>query len=131
MSDGLPYLHPVLGAVTILGAVWAASLGFDGRTRPWRGSLATHGRIGPFVLTGMIVSWISGVGSVLLWREDLDLAASTHFRLGTAITLLICLSATSVPWMDRPVVRAVHPWLGAAALVLCGFQIFLGFGILP
>lgn len=125
------YVHPLVGTISILAAAYAASLAFEGRNRPYRGTLSTHRRIGPWVAALVVAAWVGGVASVVWLRDDLELAESRHFWLGSAITILVVASVASSRWIDRPAVRLVHPWFGATALVLSGFQTLLGFGLLP
>ena len=126
-----PYLHPALAVPSLLCAAYAGVLGLRGRRRPHRLELRRHASLGPWAWGLVLASWATGLLSVDLWRSDLELAASAHFWVGTVIALLFTLSAASRRWMDRPLVRAIHPWFGAAALVLSGFQMFLGLGMMP
>ncbi len=78
-----------------------------------------------------LTSWAAGFLSTWLLRHDLELAASAHFRIGTALTIVLTGGALSSRWMDRAAVRAVHPWLGAAAMLLAAAQVFFGLQITP
>ncbi len=127
----IPFLHPLLAAATIAGAIWIATLGFRGRRRHDRRDLAAHARFAPWVFAAMLVSWIGGIGTVVVARADMDAAASTHFLVGSAITALFGASALSSRWIDAPAVRAIHPWIGALGLLLCGVQTMLGLELLP
>jgi uncharacterized membrane protein YbhN (UPF0104 family) len=131
LSAALPFLHPALGAVALAVSVALASAGFQGRRRPGRGDLDRHRRLGPWALALMLATWALGAVSVLLWRNDLELAESLHFGVGTAIAMLFVLSAASSKWLDTGLVRRVHPWIGAAALLLAGAQTVLGLSLLP
>ena len=55
-----------------------------------------------------------------------DLDRRSWFKL--AVTAGAVLSRW-VPTDRRA--RVVHPWIGAAALLLCGVQVFLGLQIMP
>jgi hypothetical protein len=66
------------------------------------------------------------------WLRPEDLAASGHFTVGSAIVAV--LSAGAALSLRVPVdarARAIHPVLGAVALVLFGVQVFLGLQLLP
>ncbi|MEA2625535.1 MAG: hypothetical protein QOD06_1580 [Candidatus Binatota bacterium] len=125
------YLHPVLAVIALLCAGYAGVLGLRGRGRPRRNDLVRHARIAPVAWVLMMASWAAGIASVYRWRSDLEPAGTAHFWLGTAIVVLFTASAASQRWIEHPRVRAIHPWFGALALVLCGFQVFLGLGIMP
>ncbi len=76
-------------------------------------------------------NWAGGLATVRWVRPDLETAASGHFAVGCAILFLF----TAAALVSRRVrtdarARAVHPWLGAAALVLAGVQVFLGLQLL-
>lgn len=131
LSGALPFLHPALGALALALSIALASAGFQGRRRPGRGDLARHRRLGPWALALMLATWALGAASVLLWRTDLELGESLHFGIGTAIAALFVLSAMSSKWLDTQVVRRIHPWIGAAALLLSGVQTVLGLALLP
>ena len=86
----------------------------------------------PWVLLLVVVSWIGGLASAWLWRDPEDLAGSGHYTVGTVLVALFVVVATLGFAIDRsPRWRAVHPWVGAAALLLAGVQIFLGLQIVP
>ena len=138
MSDPLLraalWVHPVLGLATVAVAVRQASLGLRGRA-PGAGPAALrarHRRLGPWLLGLVVANWLLGLGSVRIDPRDLALAASGHFRVGSALVVLYGLAAVISRRIDRdPRARAVHPWIGAAALLLSGVQVFLGLQLMP
>src|SRR5262245_55757331 len=83
-----------------------------------------HARPGRSLLCLVVPIWWSGVASTLWLRDDLELAASPHFRIGTAIAALLTASAMTARAMERGSVQArkIHPWLGAAAALLAAAQ---------
>ena len=86
----------------------------------------------PWVFVLVVVSWVLGLVSAWLWRDPEDLAGSGHFLVGTILVALFGLVAAVGAGIDRaPRWRAVHPWLGAVALLVAGVQIFLGLQIVP
>jgi hypothetical protein len=131
LSGALPFLHPALGSIALGLSIALASAGFRGRRRPRGGDLVRHRRLGPWALALMLSTWALGAVSVLLWRTDLELAESLHFGIGTAIAVLFVLSAVTSKWLDAHLVRQLHPWIGAAALLLSGVQTVLGLALLP
>ena len=134
MRTLLLYLHPVAALATIALAAYAGSLGLRSRL-PLRDVDAlrrTHRALGPWVLALVAANWVGGLVAVWSMRPELGLATSGHFPVGSAILSLFALTALLSRYIDRdPRVRGVHPVLGAAALLLCGFQVFLGLQLLP
>ena len=56
-----------------------------------------------------------------------------HRRLGPWVLGLVAvnwLAGLGSVWLD-PRARAVHPWIGATALLLSGVQVFLGLQLMP
>ncbi len=123
------WVHPVMGLLAVALAVQTAGYALRGR-RPGRAAaaqLARHRRLGPWLLGLVIVTWIGGVVSVWFDPRDVELAASGHFQVGTLVVVLFTVAALlSRRIDDDPRVRAIHPWVGAAALLASGVQVFLG-----
>jgi len=129
-----PYLHPVAGLATIALAAYAASLGLGSRRASRRAVIARarHRALGPWVYALVLANWAGGLASVWAVRPGIAPAASGHFAVGTGIAALFTAAALlsrRVPFDPRA--RAIHPLLGAAALVLGGVQVFLGLQLLP
>ncbi len=138
MSDPLLraalWVHPVLGLATVAVAVRQASLGLRGRARGAgsAGLRMRHRRLGPWLLGLVATNWLLGLGSVWVDPRDLTLAASGHFRVGSALVVLYGLAALVARRIDHDQrARTVHPWIGAAALLLSGVQVFLGLQLMP
>jgi len=130
----LPYLHPLIALAAIGLAGYAASLGLRSRMSGPGADAARrrHAAIAPWVYRLVLLSWVGGLATVRWRRSDLEVAASGHFTAGTVIALLL----TAAAWLSRhvptdPRARTIHPLLGAAALLLCGVQVFLGLQLLP
>jgi Protein of unknown function (DUF4079) len=127
------WIHPVLALATTALAVHGAGLALRGRRRGARGAmlLARHRRLMPWVYGLVVANFALGAVSRWLWREE-DLATSGHFSVGIALVVLFSLGAglSRAMRVDRRA-RAVHPWVGAAALLAAGVQIFLGLQIVP
>jgi hypothetical protein len=128
------WVHPVLGLVTTALAVQGARLALQGRRGGVRGAalLARHRALMPWVYGLVVANFAAGALSCWLWRDEEDLATSGHFAVGVALVALFSASALVSRFMgaDRRA-RLVHPWIGAAALLAAGVQIFLGLQIVP
>ena len=102
--------------------LWASKVSL----KVWRPPpLATKKRY--FVAAGA-----SGVASVLLLRDDLDPAASWHFRVCVPVVLLM----TAGWWTSRRLpqdagARRLHPVIGLVAMLGGLVGGFLGLGMLP
>lgn len=115
--------------------VVVGSLGLRARTQPRRRRelLALHARLAPAAYVLVLLVWLAGAASTWALRGDLTFAESLHFRSGTAIALLLTGSALSARAMRRggATARDLHPWLGAAALLLAAAQAVTGLRIMP
>jgi hypothetical protein len=127
----LAYVHPIIAALTVALLGYVGSLGL--RTRSDRRHAyqlrARHARLAPVMYGLALVSWAGGVVSTWLLRPDLELAESAHFRIGVALVLTLSCGALSSRWMGRTAIRTVHPWFGAAAMLLAAAQVFFGLQI--
>jgi len=128
------YLHPIGGFIVTALAAYAATLGFRARL-PRRNAGAArrrHAAIGPLLYALVVVNWVGGLVAVRWLEPSLAEASASHLKVGTLIVALFtgaALLSSRVPVDVRA--RAVHPLLGAAAVLLSGFQIFLGLQLLP
>ncbi len=129
----LAYVHPAVGGMTILLLFYVGSLGLRARNdrRRARQLLAQHARLAPWMYGFIIASWFGGFVSTWQLRHDLELGGSTHLRIGVALVLALSGGALTSRWMQQPQVRAIHPWLGAAAMLLAAAQVFFGLQITP
>jgi hypothetical protein len=128
------YLHPLGGLAAIALALYTASLGL--RSRRARGDVGwarrRHARIGPCLYTLVLLNWAAGLAAVRWLRPEIEAAASGHFAAGSTVAALftaVALVGLRVPRSPRA--RALHPVLGAAALLLLTVQVFLGLQLLP
>jgi uncharacterized protein DUF4079 len=129
----LVYVHPISAAVTLALLGYVGSLGLRARADRRRGLhlLRRHARLAPVMYALVVTSWMAGVVSTWLLRRDLELATSPHFRIGIAIVLTLSAGAVTSRWMHRPQIRALHPWFGAAAMLLAAAQVFFGLQLTP
>lgn len=131
----IAYLHPVAGGLTLVLLVYVASLGLKMRTRPRERARVgpVHARWGRRVLYLVCAIWLSGVASTLWVRDDLEAGTSFHFRIGSAMVLLLAGSGITARAMEHGNrrARAIHPWLGAAAALLAAAQVVTGLRITP
>jgi hypothetical protein len=128
------YLHPIGGLVAVALAAYTATLGFRGRL-PGRDAAAArrrHAAIGPVLYALVVANWIGGLVAVRRLEPSLAEASQAHLTVGTLILALFTLAALLSPYVPVDArARAVHPLLGAAAVLLGGYQIFLGLQLLP
>jgi hypothetical protein len=128
------WLHPLLGLLATALAVRTAALAVQGRARSKRGAaaLGRHRVLSPWVYKLVVVVWFGGVLSVWLGRPDVDLFSTGHFQVGSVIVVLFTTSwLVSLRMPGDAWARAVHPWIGAAALMALGVQVFLGLQLMP
>ena len=128
------WIHPVAGLVVTVLAAHGASLALRGRRRGPRGAAlrARHRALMPWVYALVLANFAGGVLSCWLWRDEEDLATSGHFGVGLVLVGLFSLGALVSRRMHvDPRARRLHPWIGAAALLAAGVQIFLGLQIVP
>ena len=115
------FIHPVVGLAVVALAVHSAAA-----------LRARHRRLGPWVLGLVAINWVAGLVTVWFDPRNPDLATSMHFRVGTGLVVLYGTAALISRWIDDdPRARAVHPWIGAVALLLSGVQVFLGLQLMP
>jgi len=119
--------------VVLVGRGYTGSLGVRARNdrRHARELLRRHAATAPMMYWLMVVIWAGGLVSTWQLRNDLRLAASPHFRIGLALVAALTGSAITARNMRRPQWRAVHPWFGAAAMLLAAAQVFFGLQITP
>jgi hypothetical protein len=79
-----------------------------------------------------VLTWLGGLATVRWSRPEIETAASGHFTVaGLIVALLTGAALLSLRVrLDRRA-RAIHPVLGAMALLLSGVQVFLGLQLLP
>jgi hypothetical protein len=88
--------------------------------------------VAPWVYGLMLLAWAGGLASTWWLRPEIEPAASGHFTAGSVIVVLFSAAAGLSRRIDAdPRARALHPVVGAAALLLCGVQVFLGLQLLP
>ena len=132
----MTYAHPIAGVAVLLLLGYVASLGFRMRgARRGRAALAArHARLAPIAYWTVLATWLLGVGSTLWLREDLETASTLHFRTGCALAVLLTGSALTARPMRRgpaATAREIHPWLGAAAVLLAAIHVVTGLRIMP
>jgi hypothetical protein len=129
------YLHPLLGGATLLLLGYVAVLGFQLRTaRRGRAAIAArHARLAPLAYWAVLASWALGAASTLWRREDLAFASTLHFRTGCAMAILLTGSALTARAFNRGQAgaRALHPWLGAGAVLIGAAHAVAGLRIMP
>jgi uncharacterized membrane protein YozB (DUF420 family) len=128
------YLHPLGGLLAVTLAAYAATLGFRARLARRDAAVARrrHAMIGPWLYALVVFNWIGGVIAVRVLEPSLAEASRPHLTVGSLILALFSLAALLSRWVPVDArARTVHPFLGAAAVLLGGYQIFLGLQLLP
>jgi len=121
----IPWLHPALGLAAVALLLQAARRGLDIRRRVRSGR--AHPKLAMRAWWFIAANWLLGLWTVGSFREDLELATSSHFLAGTALLVLLSIAGLSSRWIDAdPRMRRIHPVIGAVALLLAGVQLFLG-----
>lgn len=128
-----PYLHPISAGLLVALLVFVGSLGLRARKQPRQAAalLASHARWAPVVLVLAVVSWIGGTLSTLWFRPDLEVGTSAHFRIGCVMVAMLVAGGVTSRRMNDARVRMLHPFLGAAAILLAAAQVFFGLQITP
>jgi len=130
----LLHVHPLLALLAVTALAYAGQLGFRSR-RVRRGGasmLRRHAAITPYIYSLVMLNWVLGAVSVWWGRSDLDFAESGHFMVGCYVIAVLTAAMLLSRWIDRiPNGRVIHPLLGALAVLLAGFQVFLGLQIMP
>lgn len=129
----LVYVHPIAGGITIALLLYSGGLGLRARNRR-RGKaeiLRRHSRIAPVAFVLNAVSWVGGILSMWLLRPEMELAASMHVRLGTALVVVLAAAFVCSRRMGSETIRNLHAALGSVALLLAVAQIFYGLQITP
>ena len=129
----LAYVHPFFAVLCLSLLAHVASLGVfarnDRRNRP--AHLRRHALLGPWVYAGFLLTWAGGLASTWALRPPAELATSLHFQVGSALVAVLTVSALSSRWMNEPLVRTIHPWIGVLAMLLGATQIVFGLQLLP
>ena len=130
----MAFFHPILGAITLLAAVWLMSRGLVVRQGGKAATPArrTHKRWAWWVLGLMWASLITGLSTTLLLRPDLELGETWHTALGITVVLLFTLGGLLTRAFTRdPRLRAIHPWIGVAAVAIGVAHAIAGIELLP
>ena len=129
----LAYLHPVTAGLILALLGYVGSLGLRSRSDPRYAPqyLRRHARLAPYAYGLVLISWIAGFVSTWLLRPTLELGASAHLRIGAALAVALTGGWLTARRMDRATIRAIHPWLGALALLLAAAQVFFGLQLTP
>lgn len=130
----MEFVHPAIGTLVILYSVWIMSRGLVARQGGKHAHQArrTHAKWAWYALYGMILAALTGIGSTLLLRPDLQLGETWHLALGLVCVALMGLAALLTRYFTKNAqLRKVHPWIGIAAVVLGIAQAIVGIELLP
>ena len=127
------YIHPLIAALAL--ALLAHTVSFAIRARNERRYrslfLVRHSYIAPTMYVAVLVAWASGLLSTWVLRPPAEFAASGHFKIGSAFVAVLTMSVISSRWIESRRIRAIHPWIGALAILLAAAQAFFGLQLLP
>lgn len=126
------YLHPLLGVLAALFFTWIGFRGLGARRRGNDAPVAraTHRRLAPWAFALIATAAVGGTGSVLLLRDDLEPADSTHFWTGWSATVLgagLWLSSRRL----QGAAKTLHPLLGLLGMAVALLTALLGIRMLP
>ena len=129
----LVYLHPVVAGLVTALLFYTGFLGLRSRSdrRHRRTLLARHAQVAPIMYGVMVVSWVGGLASTYWLRPDRDVSLSTHLQIGCAMLVCLSIGVWTSRNMRRPALRSLHPFVGAAAMLLAAAQVFFGLQITP
>lgn len=130
----MAFVHPVIGALTVLLAVFVMSRGLASRRAAPRAHAARriHRRWAPWALAAMVLSAVTGTASTIYLRQDLTLGETWHLAVGwTAVAWMSAAGLLTRAFTRNPGLRAVHPWLGIVSVGLALLQAILGIQLLP
>jgi hypothetical protein len=130
----MAFVHPAIGALTILFSAWIMTRGLVARQGVKESTKARrfHKKWAPWAFAGMVLSGITGLLSTLLLRPDLTLGETWHLVLGlTSIGLMGAAGLLTRSFTRDPRLRTVHPWIGVAAVVVAAVQGIVGIELLP
>ena len=130
----MAFVHPILGALTVLFSVFVMSRGLASRRRDPQAHTArrVHRRFAPWALAAMITSAVTGTASTLLLRDDLSLGETWHLYVGwTAVAWMSAAGLLTRAFTRDPRLRSVHPWIGVGSVALALLQAILGIQLLP
>lgn len=130
----MAFVHPVIGAVALLWAAWLLSRGLVVRQGGPGATAArrVHKRWSWWVLGAMWLAFGTGLGSTLALRPDLRLGETWHTALGVAVVGLFTLGGLLTRAFTRdPRLRAIHPWIGIAAVAIGVAHAIAGIELLP
>ena len=130
----MAFLHPILGAFTLLAAVWLMSRGLVVRQGGKAATPArrTHKRMAWWVLAAMWASLLTGITTTLLLRPDLSVGETWHLALGLSVVALFTAGGLLTRAFTRdPRLRAIHPWIGITAVAIGVAHAIAGIELLP
>jgi hypothetical protein len=130
----MAFVHPILGALTLLLAAWLMSRGLLVRQggKPATSARRTHKRWAWWILGLMWASLATGIGTTVLLRPDLRLGETWHLALGITVVALFSLGGLLTRAFTRdPRLRAIHPWIGIAAVLIGAAHAIAGIELLP
>lgn len=130
----MAFVHPILGGITLLLAIWLMSRGLVVRRggKPATAARRAHKRWAWWILGLVWASLLTGFGSTILLRPDLELGETWHLALGLVVVGLFTLGGLLTRGFTRDRrLRAVHPWIGILAVLIGIAHAITGIELLP
>jgi UDP-N-acetylmuramyl pentapeptide phosphotransferase/UDP-N-acetylglucosamine-1-phosphate transferase len=130
----MAFVHPVIGALTIVFSIWIMARGLLARQGGKTAHKARrfHKRWAPWALGAMVLSGVTGTLSTLWLRPDLTLGETWHLAVGWGSILLMGLAGLLTrAFTASPSLRNVHPFIGVASVAAGLAQGILGIELLP
>lgn len=130
----MAFVHPVIGAFTILFSLWIMARGLTARQGGKSAHRARrfHKRWAPWAFAAMLISGITGTVSTVWLRPDLTLGETWHLALGWGSILLMgAAGVLTRAFTASPALRNIHPFVGIASVIAAFVQGILGIELLP
>jgi hypothetical protein len=135
MNEVLPFLHPFLGGLALLAMMQLGAAGLQARqgAKGAHNKRKRHAKQGPWIAGAMALAALTGVGTVVFVREDLEPVDSWHFWAGWLATLCMLTIAFVTPRRFRrnQLVKNLHPAVGVVAMLVGVVVLLVGIELLP
>ena len=130
----MAFVHPVLGTVAILISVYLMSRGLVARqgTKASTKARRTHKRWAWWSFGAMVLALVTGLGSTVFLRDDLELGDTLHLEIGIGVVAVMGVGGLLTRYFTRsPRLRWWHPWIGVVAVIGAIVQGIFGIELLP
>ncbi len=135
MDEVIPFLHPALGGLSLLAMMSLGARGLQARqgVKGAHKKRKRHAKQGPWIAGAMTMAALTGLGTVVFVRDDLDPVGSWHFWAGWFVTLCMLLLAYMTPRRFRrnQLVKSLHPAVGVVVMITGVVVLLVGIELLP